>query len=115
MKVTAILPDDLIEQVRLQAPAKTLTESITTALRDWVAQQRIRQSNPQRFQPPIERYSDERLAEFEQHHELALHQLPKNPNSKQALKVLRQRGAGFTPLPAESLDDYIQEARESWE
>ena len=42
MKVTAILPDDLIEQVRLQAPAKTLTESLTTALRDWVAQQQIR-------------------------------------------------------------------------
>ena len=62
MKVTAILPDDLIEQVRLQAPAKTLTESLTTALRDWVAQQQIRQLNQQVAQQPL-RFADGFTAE----------------------------------------------------
>jgi len=40
MKVTVILPEALIEQVLLQVPGKTLTESLKTALGNWVAYNR---------------------------------------------------------------------------
>ena len=64
---------------------------------------------------PIELYSDERLAEFEQNNEQTLRYALEKTNSRQALDVLHQRNADFTPLPAEVLEDYIRETRESWD
>lgn len=47
MKVTAIIPDDLLEELKQQAPGKTLTESLILALRDWIAQKNIQDLNRQ--------------------------------------------------------------------
>ncbi len=57
MKVTAIIPDDLVSEVQRLAGKKNLTESIIAALREWAALQKIRELNrrvekhPLRFQP----------------------------------------------------------------
>ncbi len=40
MKVTAILPDDLVADVRHLARGKTLTDSLRTALEDWTRNKR---------------------------------------------------------------------------
>ena len=37
MKVTAILPDDLLANVQRLARGKTLTDSLKTALQDWTS------------------------------------------------------------------------------
>lgn len=41
MKVTALLSEDLIEEVKKLSGGKNITESITIALREWVAQKKI--------------------------------------------------------------------------
>lgn len=57
MKVTAIIPDDLVTEIQKLAGGKNLTESIITALKEWAALQTIRQLNrqvekhPFKFQP----------------------------------------------------------------
>ena len=45
MKVTAILPDDLVSQVRRHSGGKNLTEALQIALREWLAMRRIKQLN----------------------------------------------------------------------
>ena len=45
MKVTAILPDDLVSQVRRHSGGKTLTDALQIALREWLALRRIKQLN----------------------------------------------------------------------
>jgi hypothetical protein len=45
MKVTAILPDDLVSQVRHHSGGKNLTEALQIALREWVALRRIKLLN----------------------------------------------------------------------
>lgn len=47
MKVTAIIPDDLLKELKQRAPGKTLTESLILALRDWVARKNIEDLNRQ--------------------------------------------------------------------
>ena len=42
MKVTALLPDDIIQEVKKLTGGKNITESILIALKEYVAQQRIR-------------------------------------------------------------------------
>jgi len=44
MKVTALLPDDLIQEVKKLSGGKNITESILIALQDYIAQQRIRKA-----------------------------------------------------------------------
>jgi len=57
MKVTAIIPDELVSEVQRLAGKKNLTESIIAALREWAALQRIKELNrrvakhPLKFQP----------------------------------------------------------------
>jgi hypothetical protein len=43
MKVTAILSDELVTEIQQLARGKNLTESITRALTEWAALQRIRE------------------------------------------------------------------------
>lgn len=45
MKVTALIQDDLIKDVKKLTDGKNLTESLTIALREWVAQQKINKIN----------------------------------------------------------------------
>ena len=41
MKVTALLPDHLISEIKTHAQGKTLTESLTIALEEWLQQKKI--------------------------------------------------------------------------
>ena len=57
MKVTALLPDEMVAEVQKRSGAENLTESLKLALGEWLALQRIRELNkltekrPLRFQP----------------------------------------------------------------
>lgn len=44
MKVTALLPDDLIQEVKRLSGGKNITESIIIALREYITLQRIKKS-----------------------------------------------------------------------
>lgn len=45
MKITVILPDDLIDEVKHYSKGKNITESLSIALTDWIALQRIKELN----------------------------------------------------------------------
>ncbi len=53
MKVTALIQDDLIKDVRKLTEGKNLTESLTIALREWVAQQKIKRLNTKIAKTPL--------------------------------------------------------------
>jgi VCBS repeat-containing protein len=44
MKVTALLPDDIVEEVKKLSGGKNITESLTIALQDYIARQKIRKA-----------------------------------------------------------------------
>jgi len=44
MKVTALLPDDIVQEVKKLSGGKNITDSILIALRDYIANQRIRKA-----------------------------------------------------------------------
>ncbi len=54
MKVTALLPDDMIEEIRKRSGANNLTDSLKIALGEWLALQRIRDLNKQLRKKPLE-------------------------------------------------------------
>ena len=54
MKVTALIPDELVDAVQKHAAGKTLTESLIKALREWVNQQRIAELNREIARQPLE-------------------------------------------------------------
>jgi hypothetical protein len=53
MKVTAIIADDLINNVKAYTRSSTITEAITIALKDWVDIFNIRELNKKIIQNPI--------------------------------------------------------------
>ena len=53
MKVTAILADDLVRNVKAYTRSSTVTEAITIALKDWVDIYNIKELNRQIKQTPI--------------------------------------------------------------
>jgi len=53
MKVTAIISDDLIYEVKEHTHCSTVTEAITTALKDWLDLYSIRELNKKIAQNPI--------------------------------------------------------------
>ena len=53
MKVTAILADDLINNVKQYTRGSTVTEAITIALKDWIDIYEIRELNKQISQRPV--------------------------------------------------------------
>lgn len=54
MKVTALVPDDLIEDVKTLSKGKNITESLIIALNEWVALQRIKALNKSVQEQPLE-------------------------------------------------------------
>lgn len=58
MKVTAIIKDNLISEVKKLAKGKNLTESLTIALKEWVALKHIKELNNMVSEHPIEFISD---------------------------------------------------------
>jgi len=53
MKVTAMIADDLISNVKQYTQSSTVTEAITIALKDWVDIYNIKELNKQIKQTPI--------------------------------------------------------------
>jgi hypothetical protein len=54
MKVTALIPDLLVKEVTHYAKGQNLTESLILALRDWLAQKKLRQLNRKIAAKPFE-------------------------------------------------------------
>ena len=54
MKVTAIIPDELVNNVKACSRSSTITEAITIALKDWLDIYYIKELNKQIRKNPIE-------------------------------------------------------------
>jgi len=54
MKVTAILPNELVEGVQRAAKGRTITESLLIALSEWLAQKRIQELNRSVAKQPLD-------------------------------------------------------------
>jgi len=53
MKVTAIISDDLIYEVKEQTHCSTVTEAITVALKDWIDLYKVKELNKKIAENPI--------------------------------------------------------------
>lgn len=45
MKVTALIPDDIVSEVRKKAGGKNLTESLIIALQEWLSLKKLKKLN----------------------------------------------------------------------
>ncbi len=54
MKVTAIISDELVSEVKRHARGKNLTESLTIALKEWLAAKKIKELNTMVKEAPLE-------------------------------------------------------------
>ena len=54
MKVTALIPDDLVKDVKQFAGGKNLTESLITALEEWLSLKKIQFLNADIMKKPLE-------------------------------------------------------------
>jgi len=64
MKVTAIIKDDLISELRKYAKGKNLTDCLTVALKEWVVLKRIKELNKIVSDSPIEFQKDFRALDI---------------------------------------------------
>jgi hypothetical protein len=64
MKVTAIIADDLVNNVKAYTQSSTLTEAITIALQDWVDMYNIKKLNKQITQKPVFIHNGEKIREI---------------------------------------------------
>ena len=53
MKVTALIPNDLIKEITASANGKNLTESLIIALREWNSLQKIKKCKDQIRKSPL--------------------------------------------------------------
>ncbi len=67
MKVTALLPDDIIQEVKKLTGGKNITESILIALQDYIARQRIRRLNQKVKGEPLQFRDNFLLQQDDQH------------------------------------------------
>jgi hypothetical protein len=63
MKVTAIIADDLINDVKAYTQSSTVTEAITIALKDWIDIYNIKELNKKIVQKPIFIHSGQKIRE----------------------------------------------------
>lgn len=54
MKVTALMPDDLVRDIRRYSSGRNLTESLVGALREWLAARKLRELNSTLEKRPLE-------------------------------------------------------------
>ena len=57
MKVTALIPDDLVSDVKQLTQGKNITDSLIKALSEWVSIQRIKSLNSKVSKTPL-RFKD---------------------------------------------------------
>jgi hypothetical protein len=53
MKVTAIIPDNIISEIKLHALGKTLTDSLVAALSEWVSLKIMKELNKSIKKAPL--------------------------------------------------------------
>jgi hypothetical protein len=53
MKVTALIPDALIDEVKKLSKGKNITDSLVIALREWIALQKIKTVNQKVRKSPL--------------------------------------------------------------
>jgi hypothetical protein len=53
MKVTAIIPDDMVTEVKALAHGKNITESLITALGEWIKLKRLKELNERIGKKPL--------------------------------------------------------------
>jgi hypothetical protein len=54
MKITALIPDDIIADVQEYTEGKNITDSITKALSDWLYMKRIEKLNKEIKKEPLQ-------------------------------------------------------------
>jgi len=54
MKVTAIIPDDMINDIRKYTGGKNITDSLIKALEDWLYTRRLQELNEKLSNQPVE-------------------------------------------------------------
>ena len=64
MKVTAIIADDLINEVKAYTKSSTITEAITIALKEWLDINRIKELNEKIAQNPLTIDNGQQLREI---------------------------------------------------
>jgi hypothetical protein len=66
MKVTAIIPDDILKDVQQFSEGKNITDSLIKALKDWLYLKQIQKLNEEIKKKPLEfaeNYSAEKIRE----------------------------------------------------
>jgi hypothetical protein len=58
MKVTALIPDDLVRQIKQYSGAKNITESLLIALNEWLALKKVKDLNRAIEKKPLRFSSD---------------------------------------------------------
>jgi hypothetical protein len=58
MKVTALIPDKIISEIKHYAPGKTLTDSLVVALNEWVCLKKIKALNKSIEKTPLKFKTD---------------------------------------------------------
>lgn len=53
MKVTALIPDDLLQEVKTLSQGKNITEALIIVMREWVSAKRLRGLNEQLQKKPL--------------------------------------------------------------
>ena len=64
MKVTAIIADDLVNDVKAYTKSSTITEAITIALKDWLDIHNIKELNKKISQNPIHINNGQQIREI---------------------------------------------------
>lgn len=64
MKVTAIIEDNLINEVKIASKSSTITEAITIALKDWLDVYHIKELNREITKKPINIESAHKIREL---------------------------------------------------
>jgi len=54
MKVTALIPDELVNEVKYYSGGKNITDSLMVALQEWISLKKIKELNQQIDRKPLE-------------------------------------------------------------
>ena len=54
MKVTAIIPDHIVKEIRAYSGAKTITKALHIALKEWIELKRVKELNSEVQKTPLQ-------------------------------------------------------------
>ena len=54
MKVTALIPDELVSEAKMRSHSKNVTETIIVVMKEWLATQRLRELTQQIQEKPFQ-------------------------------------------------------------